>query len=103
MPMIIWTMAVCGYLVLILESMIAAPIWAIMHAFPEGHEWSGKGAQGYMIIMGVVLRPTLMIFGLVGAIVLVNIMILLMKTMFGMASGLVADQSMVGPVAIHEF
>ena len=71
-----------------------------MHASPEGHEWSGKGAQGYMIIMGVVMRPTLMIFGLVGSIVLVNIMILLMKTMFNMAAGIVNNEASIGPIAM---
>ena len=71
-----------------------------MHASLEGHEWSGKGAQGYMIIMGVVLRPTLMIFGLVGSIILVSIMILLMKTMFNMAAGIVSNESSVGPIAM---
>lgn len=100
MPMVLWTMAVCGYIVLILESMVAAPIWAIMHASPEGHEWSGKGAAGYMIIMGVVLRPTLMIFGLVGAMILVNVLILLMKIMFSYAAGLVAIEANVGPIAM---
>ena len=70
-----------------------------MHASPEGHEWSGKGAQGYMIIMGVILRPTLMIFGLVGALILVNVLIMLMKVMFMYPSGLVNLQASLGPVA----
>jgi hypothetical protein len=82
-----------------LESMIAAPIWAVMHASPDGHEWSGKGAQGYMVILGMVLRPTLMIFGLVGSIIIVNVMMLLMKTMFYYASGLVGASAGVGPLA----
>lgn len=43
---------------------------------------------------------TLMIFGLVGATILVNVMILLMQMMFTYAAGLVAIESNVGPVAM---
>ena len=70
-----------------------------MHASPEGHEWSGKGAQGYMIIMGVMLRPTLMIFGLVGAIILINVFLTLMKVMFAYAAGLLDIESGIGPIS----
>lgn len=100
LPMIIWTLAVCGYFVLVIESMLAASVWAIMHASPDGHEWSGKGASGYIIILGMVLRPTLMIFGLVSALIVTNIAILVMKTMFAYSAGLVAVTNGAGPIAI---
>lgn len=52
-----------------------------------------------MIIFGVLLRPTAMIFGLVGAMIMVNVFIFLMRMMFVQASGLVDLETGVGPLA----
>lgn len=84
-PALVWIMAVAGWMVLVFESMIAAPLWAVMHASPEGHEWSGKGAQGYMIVLGLILRPGLMIFGLVGAMIYLRVFLTFAAIMMSIA------------------
>ncbi|ORU91243.1 MAG: hypothetical protein A6F71_08345 [Cycloclasticus sp. symbiont of Poecilosclerida sp. M] len=63
-PFILWTMALIGWLMLVVESLIAAPLWAAAHAIPEGEGMSGQhGKQGYMLFLNVLMRPALMVFG----------------------------------------
>lgn len=96
LPTIFWITSVAGWFVLMIESMVAAPIWAVMHASPEGHEWSGKGASGYMIVLGVVLRPVLMIFGLVSAMLVIKVFLTFAKLCMSMA---VQSLGASGPVS----
>lgn len=84
-------MAVGGWFVVVIEAMIAAPLWAVMHASPEGHEWSGKGAQGYQLVLGVILRPSLMLFGLIGAMLLFRVMCVLALMMMGLSASNLGD------------
>ena len=48
------------------EMIVAAPLWAVMHMHPEGHEVVGMGANGYKMAFAIMTRPFLMILGLVG-------------------------------------
>ncbi len=74
-PFIIWIAAVLGWLVYTMEAMIAAPLWVVMHAHPEGEGPAGNhGAQGYMILLGLVLRPMLLVIGLVISLGLMYVM-----------------------------
>lgn len=68
-PYITWINGVIKWLVVVIESLIAAPIWAAAHVHPDGDEQVGRAGPGYMIILGVFMRPTLMLFGLIIAIV----------------------------------
>lgn len=71
-PYILWLGVIVGWLILVLEAIIAAPIWAIAHMAPDGDGVVGRGGQGYMLILSLVLRPPLMILGLVCSITLMN-------------------------------
>lgn len=86
-PYLTWMLAVMGWLVLVVESMAAAPVWAIMHAMPDGDDWSGKGASGYMIVFGLVLRPILMIIGLCASIFVLYVGAWLVIQSFDYAAG----------------
>ena len=55
---------------MLVEAIIAAPLWAIMHVHPDGEGLTGRGGSGYALVLTVILRPALMIFGLVAAIAL---------------------------------
>ncbi len=55
-----------GWLVLLAQSMVAAPLWAAAHAMPEGEGFAGERAkQGYMLLMNVAIRPILLVIGFV--------------------------------------
>ncbi|MHB8549331.1 MAG: DotA/TraY family protein, partial [Thermoplasmataceae archaeon] len=69
LPMILYTLALVGWLILVLESLVAAPLWAAAHGMPEGPGFAGTAArQGYMLFLSVLLRPALMIFGYILAV-----------------------------------
>lgn len=69
-PYITWTIGVIKWLTVVVESVIAAPIWAAAHVHPDGDDQVGRAGPGYMIILSLFLRPSLMVFGLVLSIVM---------------------------------
>ncbi len=71
-PFITAVTAVIKWFVLVFESVIAAPIFALAHLQPDGGDGVGKGGPGYMLILGNFLRPTLTVFGFFGSIWLVQ-------------------------------
>jgi conjugal transfer/type IV secretion protein DotA/TraY len=69
-PFITWTTSVVNWFVLVVEAMIAGPLFAVAHAHPDGDDVSGKAGPGWMLILSLLVRPTLMIFGLICAMLL---------------------------------
>lgn len=64
-PFIFWMFGVLGWMILIVESLIAAPLWAVSHAVPEGEGFAGRYAmQGWQLFINVVFRPILLTLGL---------------------------------------
>jgi conjugal transfer/type IV secretion protein DotA/TraY len=93
-PFITWTASVVNWFVLLIEAVLAAPIWAVAHIHPDGDDAVGRGGQGYMMIMSLVMRPTLMIFGLVAAMLLTQPITGLVNAGFMSAvSGVQADST----------
>lgn len=65
LPYIIWTFAIFGLLIFFVEAVFAGPFWAIAHMNPEGHEVVGSGARGWMLMLQLLLKPVLMVAGLI--------------------------------------
>ena len=65
-PFMVWVVALLGFLFMAFEMIVAAPLWGIMHLSPEGHEVVGWGATGYKIALAIMVRPFLMVLGLLG-------------------------------------
>lgn len=63
-PYMIFTVAVVGWFLLVIEAIVAAPILALSFILPSGEEL-GKIMQGLMLLLNILLRPTLMLFGFV--------------------------------------
>ncbi len=70
-PYIIWFGVLIGWLVMVVEAVIAAPMWAVAHVHPDGDGIVGRGGQGYSLILGLMLRPALAVVGLIAAMVLI--------------------------------
>ena len=70
LPFIIFSFGVIGWLIQVIEAMIAAPLVALGILHPEGHEIVGKAQPAMMMLLNVFMRPTLMIFGLIASITL---------------------------------
>ena len=69
MPVMIWVMLVVGWLVMLVEAVISAPLAVIMMATPEGEGIAGrKTERAISLIAAVIMRPALSIMGLVASI-----------------------------------
>ena len=73
MPFLLWSMGILGWLVRVVEAILIAPLWGIMHLHPEGSKYSGKGGPGYGLLMSLAMTPTLMILGLIASITLTQV------------------------------
>lgn len=64
-PFIFWIMAVLGWVIMVAQSLLAAPLWAASHAVPEGDGFAGRYAlQGWQLMLNVITRPILLTLGL---------------------------------------
>ncbi len=74
-PFLRWISALAGWVILIVESLIAAPLWIAAHALPEGEGAAGQhGRRGYMLMLAIIIRPPLMVAGFFCAVILINVM-----------------------------
>lgn len=67
-PFIIWLGCIGGWLIQCVIALLAAPLWAIMHLHPNGDDLTGRGGNGYTMLLGLLLRPALLIFGFIASI-----------------------------------
>ncbi|CAJ5179339.1 integral membrane protein [Burkholderia pseudomallei] len=74
MPFIIWIGCITGWVLLVIEAVIAAPLWAIMHLHPHGDgAINSRAANGYSLVLSLLLRPVLMVFGMMSSIVISSV------------------------------
>lgn len=69
-PYITWLTGIIKWLTIVGESLIAAPLWSAAHVHPDGDDTVGRAGPGYMLILSLFMRPTLMLFGLILSIVM---------------------------------
>lgn len=61
-PFIIWITTLVMWLILIIEALVAAPLWALAHAIPGGEGIAGEhGKQGYVLFIHILLYPVLLV------------------------------------------
>ena len=73
-PFIRWISALVGWIILIMEALVAAPLWLCAHALPEGEGAAGQhGKRGYFLLLGILIRPPLMVAGFFAAVILMNV------------------------------
>lgn len=68
LPFLLYFGAALGWLLLCIEAVIAAPLWAVMHLNPHGDGLAGNARAGYMMLLGVLLRPAFITLGYVAAL-----------------------------------
>lgn len=72
-PYFIFSIGVVGWLILVVETLIAGSLWMVMHLTPDGSDsFIGGQQQGYLLVMSVFFRPVLMVFGLLAAMMLLG-------------------------------
>jgi len=87
-PYIVFTFGTIGWIMLVLEGMVAAPLVCFGLAHPDGHDFLGKAEQAVMLFLGVFLRPVLMVIGLISAMIVSYVALRLL--VFGFA-GVIND------------
>ena len=73
-PFIYWLRAILTWIFLVIESIVAAPFWAVVHALPRGEGFAGDAARkGYLMLIDIAIRPVLLVLGAVFAISIVRV------------------------------
>lgn len=68
-PYVLSIFCVFGWLLSVIEMMIAAPIVALGILSPEGHDMFGKASPAVTLSLAIFLRPMLMVFGFIAGMV----------------------------------
>jgi len=74
-PWIVWTFAVVGWFITVIETMAAAPLVCAGLTRPSGQELAGNARQALIMLLGVFVRPVLMVVGFCTAIVLSRVIL----------------------------
>ncbi len=82
-PYLLFTFGVIGWLLTVLEAMVAAPLVAFGITHPEGHDLLGRAEQALMLGLSVFLRPALMIIGYFAGMTLMYIATGFLNEMLG--------------------
>ncbi len=72
-PLMIYLFAALGWMITVLEAIIAGPLIAIGITHPQGHDLLGKSEQAMMMLISVFLRPALITIGFFASILFVRI------------------------------
>lgn len=73
LPFIAWIGAIISWLTVVVEGVIAAPLWAFTHLDTEGEGMGTKAQHGYMFMLNVLLRPVLMVAGFIFCVLMVDV------------------------------
>jgi conjugal transfer/type IV secretion protein DotA/TraY len=82
LPFLLWMGVILAWAILLIEAVIAAPLWAIVHLAPDADGIVGRGGQGYMLVLSLTLRPCLAVLGLAAAISLMGPIGFLLNSFF---------------------
>lgn len=75
LPYFLWLTVVSGWVVMILEALLVAPVWAATLVTPSNDHTSKTAKKGLLILLTIIMRGPFMVIGLVLAWVLSNILI----------------------------
>lgn len=100
MPFIYFFFAVVEWVMSIIEGLIGAPLWALAHLRIEGEGMPGPGAMnGYIILLGIILRPILIVFGLIASYLIFNSGAYFLNLIFGGSAVVIQDGIELSPLA----
>jgi conjugal transfer/type IV secretion protein DotA/TraY len=101
LPVVTWINMVAGYLLTVVEATIAAPLAIIMMVTPEGEGISGTRLERAMQLLAMaILKPSLMIIGLVASITLSYVSFGMLNNFFFESAGASLTGNLLDFVAI---
>ncbi|WP_298702103.1 DotA/TraY family protein [uncultured Variovorax sp.] len=96
LPYGIFMVVVAGWVLAVLQSVIAAPLWVVMHMRPS-QTFIGSDQQGYLLLLSLFVRPALAVLGLFAGILAADpIVDYLAKAFFSMRTAIVTSQESLG-------
>jgi conjugal transfer/type IV secretion protein DotA/TraY len=99
LPYTIFMIVVVGWILAVVQSLIAAPLWAVMHMTPD-RTFIGSQSQGYLLLLSLFARPALSVVGLFAAILVSDPIIDFIATgFFSMRGAVVTSTGTVGTIA----
>lgn len=101
LPFIHFTFAMMGILILVVEGVIAGPLWAFMHCRMEGQDFiDGAQKAGYQILFNILFRIPLTLFGLLYSLLVFNAMVWLLAVTLYPAMAAATSGSMFGLISV---
>lgn len=67
LPSVFLILAVVGFFIQILQSMIAATLWLVLHSMPD-RSFIGSQMQGYLLLLSLLARPAMIVIGFIAAL-----------------------------------
>ncbi len=96
LPYTIFIIAVIGWFLAVLQTVFAAPLWAVMHMTPD-RTFVGSQTQGYLMFLSLFMRPVLIIAALFAAMLLANpIVLYVSKAFWAMRTANVSSAESIG-------
>lgn len=86
-PTILWYGGVLSYGIVLVEAVFGAALWMLAHLETEGEGMGHKTAHGYLFLLNVIFRPVLMVGGLIGGWMLMNVMGAVLQFMISILFG----------------
>ena len=83
LPFMYFFFAVGDWIKSIFEAIVAAPLWALAHITMDGTDFiSEKASEGYMLLLEILIRPTLTVFGLMASMSIYSALVLMLNDTF---------------------
>ncbi|MCD8571480.1 MAG: DotA/TraY family protein [Alphaproteobacteria bacterium] len=87
MPFIYFFFAVGAWVKSVFEAMVGVPLWALAHLRIDGEGLSGEPASsGYFLILEIGLRPILIVFGLIAAMLIFTAQVRILNYVWDLVS-----------------
>lgn len=83
-PFIVYIFCAIGWIISVIEAMVAAPLIALGVTHPQGHDLLGKSEQATILLLSVFVRPAAIIIGFVISIYLLYVAVLLLDVGFAL-------------------
>lgn len=68
MPWMMFVFSVIGWVIAVVEAMVAGPVIALGVTYPEGHELLGRAQQSLALLLSIFVRPVAILFGFIASI-----------------------------------
>lgn len=73
-PFRLWIFGVARYIVRAMMAVLAAPLWAIAHVDSHGEGIGQRASKGYHVLLEILLRPLLMVIGLLAGFIIITLL-----------------------------